>query len=225
MAGRFGFSYTAPEKATIASAIADLQTTNNSKVIHLTPDERHNIRKMGPRTEGYVSLVMNGVDAQPSIAPGTFNLTLHHADRDIRAYLIDEKNKLLTQVEGLDNSIMMLGHNQIIDADVCAAAIIKGALTDQNLQGLANDIKAYRTQHAVDHPRITVPMNGSVLQEGIKKGTRLTNYGSTVLTVTKYRMVTGGIVVGPHDSTIIPDDWTAIDVKNGSTTSDGEFTI
>ena len=95
----------------------------------------------------------------------------------------------------------------------------------ENLQALANAIKAYRAQQVGEHSHIVVPMGGSVLQEGIKNGTRLTNFGTTVLTIYKHGLVTGSIVIGPHDSMIIPDGWNSIDIKNGSATADGEFTL
>ena len=63
MASRYSITYTTAEKALIASSLSDLQTTNSGKLLHLTADEKRKLRKMGPRGEGYVNLVMAGVDA------------------------------------------------------------------------------------------------------------------------------------------------------------------
>ena len=222
---RFTISYTPVEKLALESGITGVHTTNVLKTIHLTPKARHDMRKMGTKSEGYVSLVMNGSIAHPEVIPPTFNLNTHTGDRDTRLYLIDKRDKLLAEAEGIDNSIMQLGNNMIGDADFMADLIINAAKHDQNLQTIVDGINDFRKKNPVPHAHIGVPMNGTVTEEGIKKGTRLTNWGTTILTLNKTGMTTGSMAVGPHDSVLIPDEWVSTTITNGSGTTAGEFSI
>jgi len=217
--------FTTANGTTISVAFGDIQAVIDSQLTHLAPGTKKSMQIMGPRSVGLRDIVFNGVSASPEILPVTFSLPYYTEDKDAIAFLENFKNMMVSEVGKLEDTLYVLKHQQMDDTNTCADLIETAAKTNSSVNVVWEEIVAFRKKHPVIHDQVTIPAAGSILTQGHKKGSRLTNFGNTVLTIFLNTMITGGIQIGPGDSHIIPDGWANFTTVNGSATAAGIYSL
>ncbi len=225
MDSRVSIILTPAEIASLEAAITTIKGIVIPKLVNLSKESRQADRKMGLKNTGYVNGIYEILDANSGIVPATFQMPKFKADRDTGVVLSGLKKSFETITELVSDSEMVMGHQNMIDADAGLELIKSEAKHNATIKTSLDDFLSGHKSPRTDHPLITVPKSSSVTTKNVTKGTRFTNRGTTVFTVFKDPLTIGGIDVGPGDSIVIADGWNTIRIVNNSGTSDGAYTL
>ena len=84
---------------------------------NLTPQQRLKLRKKGTKRSGYVMDVYNAVIANPTAIPASFDVTEYTKDKNLFDELAYIKNLLLSLVESIDDTQMLVGSELMKQSD------------------------------------------------------------------------------------------------------------
>src|ERR1035437_2415138 len=192
---RFTITFTAAEITDETTAIDAIGTINDPKVAHLSNKDRHDLRKMGPKSQGYVNNLYDIGFNHPEIIPDTFSIVTFKNDRDAIITLNNFRNLLSGKVEVIDDTIMQLGNNNMGDADAVYGFLKSNAKTNATLKALLDTIADPKKHSHTLAEEFTVPPASSVYKDGLTKEMRFSNHGITVFTINQDHLSTGGVNV------------------------------
>ncbi len=222
---RITVSFTTAQGVTIQTNFSGIQAVIDSQMTHLAPGTKKSLRIMGPKSTGLRDIVFNGVTANQEVLPLNFSLAAYTEDKAAIAFLGNLRDQFVSEIGKIEDTIFVLNHQQMGDTDICAGYLESGAKTNSSVNTVWEEVVAFRKKHPIVHAQTSVPANGSVLNQSIKKGTLFTNFGTTVFTIFQNTMTTGGIQIGPNDSHVIPEGWENFTTVNGSTTVAGIYSL
>ena len=213
--------------ATTISKVSDIRALLPF-LINMTPEERHKIRKMGTKREGYFAAVYPAALGNPSVIPLTFDMAEFTKDKTLRDALLTLKAVLAPLNEALDDTIMELNHELIKQTDQCYGYLQQGAEGNVALSGTVQGIAAqFAGQGVRAHNTVTtLPAGGSVSLRNVDTSRKLINTGRTIIGYLLPEDVLTNIrLVNPNDSVVLTSEFTKIMVINQSTTTAGEFSL
>jgi hypothetical protein len=198
-------------------------------LVNLSPDERHDKRKVATKREGLVASVYTACISNPTAIPATFSMTEWTKDESLVTDLKEIRASLLTFAEGLDDTILALGNERIQQAETALGFLEAAARGNAALNTIVQQIKtAYAGQGTQQPlPVISVPPAAMVTIEGGIIGKLVTNKGLTVLAMNKAGStnVATLINIDPGTAIPLPDGYKNFDIRNLSPSAEGAFTV
>ena len=112
---RIDHSFAAEDLLAVAGAENVLETTF-AFCVSLTPKERHDMYKLGGKSESFVHRILDLASLNPDLVPGRISTT--HMARNIQTWQTLRQHHARVQqlVERMDHSVMLLGMDIIQDA-------------------------------------------------------------------------------------------------------------
>ena len=217
-------------KATIAAMPASILAILNF-LVNLTPAKRKSLRKMATKRTGYVMAVFAAVIANANAIPLTFDISEYKKDVQLFQDLTNFLNLFRPVVEGMEDTMLMLGNEMMTQSDSCYDFLKRAAKDNEPLTKTVEEIAtAYKRKAPAKPATYTIAPNGSVVVEKVLAGTRLVNNGTTVIRFRsggnkETKIGQEGIVVEPGNSAEIPKGYTTITVANDSGSVDGSFSV
>jgi hypothetical protein len=222
---------------TDADKLAIITNIKNSKLlmpwlVNLTNDERMYMRKTGSKREGYVKDVYDTSIANPSALPAEFKLEEWTKVETLIKQTIEVKGVISSFLEGIDDTILLLGADRIHYADLAYGYLKQSA---KNNTSITNDLEKISRQfdgmgRKKNVSTFTVGPNSKVEVGNVVVSTLVINEGDTVLrfkpgadlaNVVKMLPVT----INPGNSAMIPDKCTTIEIENLSKDTVGAFSV
>lgn len=216
---------TTGEITIIEDAITAIKGVFDPKLVNIPNAERQSERKMGLKNTGYVNGIYEILDANSGIIPSSFDMGSFTMDRNTRVVLSGFFTSFATITEALDDSTMVMGHQNMGDADAGLELIKSEAKHNSTIKTVLEEFLAGHKSPRSPATVLAVPAGGSATIQNVRAGTRFTNRGTTVYTIFNGASTTGGIDVGPGDSTLIPEGWHTIRIVNNSATTAGAYTL
>ena len=142
-----------PADATaIMTAIGALKTRLNF-LINLSPEERHDLPKMGDKSESFVRVALNAATAHPEVMPGTFSLDEMRTD----VALIDALQPIeqeLSELLSLIDDTLLEARSEAYTAALVVYHYAKGTSQGEALDKSADAMarRFVRKSHAVSVP-------------------------------------------------------------------------
>jgi len=224
MAGRQHINLTGAQVTSLNAAITIIMGILIPILVALSKAERESLRKMGEKRTGYVNEIWNALDANPTIIPDSYDMADFTLDRSSGTELTSLYNTLVNLTDLLSDSIMILGNQNMGDADAGLELLKSESKHNATVKTVLDAILAGHKNPRIARPEISVPAGGSVSTD-VTKGSRFANHGTTVFTLFKGVLTTGGVTVGPGDSVLIADGWNTIRIENMSGTTAGTYVI
>ena len=193
-------------------------------LVGLSKADRKRLRKMAAKRTGYVDSIFAALSANLGIIPASFEIARFTIDKSSRSSLILLYNTLTNIVELLSDSIMILGHQNMDDADAGLKILKEEAAHNDVIKTVLDAILDANKTPRIDHPIVGVAASGTVTVV-VKAGMRFSNVGSTSFTLFKGTLITGGVLVAPGDSFVIPVGWTSMRIVNMSATTEGNYKL
>ncbi len=119
-------SLTAQQKADVIVKITAVKAALPF-LINLTPDERHALRKVAEKRQGYVNDVLVAVKANPTMIPANINVVEYSKDALLYADLAEIMAHLKTLYEGVNDTFMAAGNEAIVVTDQCYGILKQAA--------------------------------------------------------------------------------------------------
>ena len=221
---RVDLKFTPAQMVILNNAILAIKGVVVPLLVNLPDAERKSKRKMGEKGTGYVVEVYDGLVAHDEIIPNTFKMSDFADDRSTHDDLSSFLNELTGICEKFDDSKLIVGHQLMHFADGGLKLLEAEVSKNASIKTLVESIKSGHKKPRIDYPIIGVPLSGSVSLD-CKPGQRFTNMGTTVFILFNGLITTGGITVGPGDSTLIPEGWYSLRIVNQSGTTAGAYRL
>ncbi len=197
-------------------------------LINLTPAERKKLRKMGTKRAGYVNAVYPAALNNPTVIPATFDMAEFTKDKNLLAALVSVRAIIAPLMEGIDDTILELGHELMKESDQCYGYLQTGATGNATVSALVQAIStAFSGQGVRAHNTVsTLPAGGSVTLKNVDTSRKLINTGKTIIGyLTPEDLLTNIKLLNPSDSAVLTAEFTKILVINQSATLAGEFSL
>jgi len=206
----------------ILGHLTAIQAIINPKLVTIPDVERQSLRKMGEKRTGYVSEIYLGLEAHPEVIPSSFDMMDFGLDRQSFIDMTTIHNVVLSINEKFDDSIMVMGHQNMSDSDAGLKLLKAEVSNNATIKTLVDNILSGHKSPRIDHPFVGVAASGSVTIP-CKPGQRFTDTGSTVFVISNGLSMVGAITVAPGDSVLIPAGWHTLRIVNQSATTAGEY--
>ncbi len=196
-------------------------------LVNLTPAERKKLRKMATKRTGYVSAVYNASLNNPNAIPTTFSMPEFTKDFNLDIALKAIRAMLLPLTEGIDDTLLAIGHEQMQESDMCYGFLQQGAKGDAALTAIVQNISTAFAGQGKKKPGVTisVPAGGSVTIKKVNTAKHLINSGITILGYYKVGdLASSMVLLNPSDSVKLPKDFANLVIVNQSATLAGQFT-
>ena len=136
----------AADKAAILTKIGEIKALLPF-LINLTPKERQRLRKKGTKRAGYVDAVYNSLSSNPTVVPASFSMVEFTKDIEISKALQEILSTVSTLVEGIDDTILLAGNEEMTASDAGYDYLKRAAATNVAIQAeVANIAKAFEGQ-------------------------------------------------------------------------------
>jgi len=139
----------AQQKAEIIEKIAAVKAALPF-LVNLTPDERHSLRKVAEKRQGYVNDVMIAVKANPTMIPPVIDVQEYIKDATLYNDMAEIMAHLKTLYEGINDTYMAAGNEAISVTDQCYGILKQAAKGNASLtstvQELAKHFKSQRSK-------------------------------------------------------------------------------
>ena len=198
----------------------------------LNPTERHALRKVGSKREGYVVDVYTTSITNPASLAGDFSLSEWTKDEVLNKQLTEVLGYAESFVEALKDTIMLLSNERIRQADIAYSYLKQSAKTNTSLSDqvsrISRQFDGQGRKKAVNIFNITP--KGSVEVTKVVAGTKLVNTGDSIISLkagneTATKLKKTAININPGSSATIPVGYTSIIVENLSDTVAGSFSV
>jgi hypothetical protein len=200
-------------------------------LINLDSTTRMKLRKMATKRTGYVMAVFNAVLANQNAIPETFNIDEYKKDIQLLSDLTYILSIFSPIIEGIDDTILMLGNELMTQSDSCYNYLQRAAKDNAPLTEVVNKIATAYKRKSPSMPKIfTIAPGGSLQVKNVVTGTRLVNNGTTVISLKggdelPSKVILAPIKIDPGNSVEIPKGYKNIIVENVSTTSEASFSV
>lgn len=151
----------AADKATIEANINGIKALLLF-LANLTPQQRQKLRKKGTKRTGYVMDVFNAVITNPSAIPTSFDVAEYVKDKNLFDDLAYVKNLLLSLVEAIDDTQMLVGSELMKQSDTAYSHLKTEAKSNLALTSTVEAIgQAFRRRARTTPATPTVPGGGT----------------------------------------------------------------
>jgi hypothetical protein len=195
-------------------------------LLHLTPELRKSLRKMGPKRQGYVNGIYNASVGNPSAIPATFDMVVYTGHKDLYDQLQVVNNILSPLMEGVNDTLLAIGNELMHESDLCYSNLKTASKGNSALTALLAAIKAGTAQTRVPNQTFVIPAGGSVTFTDVDVAKPVINSGTTVVAYYKATALPSTQVkIMPMGSAILPADFKNVVIVNLSASDDGEVTL
>lgn len=202
-------------------------------LITLTVTERKYKRKMATKNTGYVADVYAGAKAHTDVLPGSFDFAEFTKDMNLKTRLQYVKQIFVSVVEKIDDTDLQLGNELMKQSDKCYSHLKLAAKDNTAVKEIVDQIATAYSGIGKKKPAAiyTITAGGSITVYKVVTKTSLVNHGTTVIRIQpgseilQKVMSMTPIEIEPHNSVIVPDDWTVVQVTNLSTTAEASFSV
>jgi hypothetical protein len=173
-----------------ANKLAIKTNIDNSRTLmpflaNLNPTERHDLRKVGSKREGYVVDVYTSCITNPNSLPGDFSLTEWTKDEVLNKQLIEVLGYVESLTEALSDTIMILSNERIRQADIAYAYLKQSAKTNTSLsEQVARIGRQFDGQgRKKAETAYNISTKGSVEVNKVVPGTKIVNTGNAIISM------------------------------------------
>lgn len=226
MYSNISFALSAAQKADLQLKINDMLLILTF-LINLTPTERKKLLKMGDKSVSFVREVLIALKANPSVVPGSFDVTEFEKDLTLYDDLIAILALLHPLFEGIEDTVLALG-NELMRQGIAGYNLVKeAAKTNSALDGVARDLgERFKRAGKVVPTAFTLLPSGSITLNGIVPDRLFKNISAATVSVYKGNVVGGDRkVVGGNSSVKIPGGWTTITVVDDDNAVPATFQV
>src|SRR5258708_1692047 len=127
-------------------------------LVNLTPAERKKIRKAATKRQGYINDVYSASINNPTAIPATFDLAEFTKDYNLAIALKAVLNMIKPLVEGIDDTMLGINHEQMEESDMCYGFLQQAAKGNPALTTIVEQISTAFAGQGKKKPGVTVSL-------------------------------------------------------------------
>jgi hypothetical protein len=220
---------------------ASLTTTNKNDIkshaeaiklictflVNLTPKDRQKIFKMGLKSEGFVTGALSALKSNPAAVPSTFSLSEFEKDFQLYKDLRDVLYQLLPLVEGVEDTLLLLGGELMKQSRLGYKLIRTAARGDAALDTVAKELgKRFQRAPRIQPTVHTLQPGQSVTLQGVVSQRLFKTLNRSAVSLYRGEAKTGEPkTIEGNSKILVPTGWNTVTVVNHDASVQAIFSI